>query len=282
VEEDAPHSEILRRLESVGLKEAAYARLKALVELLERGGGELLEPLDAHFLRAEESSRLKTLFLRLVSRELGGPFEALRRRVVEMGEEPDLWKLREGLAELAETVYRLDRLVRSLIDTAAIESGVVQLREGAVDLASLISDRIGKRLRRLRGYRIQPEVPAGSLVVRGDRERLSLLVDDLLDAAVHLSPQGGTILVRLAREGGEVLLSAQNRTARLPAGRLGSFLEWLGGDIEGAEGLEGTGISLYRAYRTAEMFGGRMELAAPPEGGASFIVRIPSAEAKKP
>ncbi|MEK6710903.1 MAG: hypothetical protein AABZ64_10020, partial [Nitrospinota bacterium] len=212
-----PQPNLLRRLKALGLTEDD---LKSLAELLEQGA----TPADlaAHIQRAEESSRLKTLFLQLVSRELGGPAEELRKQVEEMTQEPDPWKLREGLKELLETVHHLHRTVRNLIDTATIEAGAVQLRQESVDLASLVSGLISRRLQRLRGYRIQPEMPSGALRARLDRERITLLVDDLLDAAIHLSPEGGTILVRLAREGGEVRLAAENRSADLPEGRLGS------------------------------------------------------------
>lgn len=271
--------DILRRLESLGLGEGAYARLKSLVELMEQAAGGAPGALAAHVQRTEESSRLKTLFLQLVSRELGGAFDGLRKRVDEMAEELDPWKLREGLRELSETLYRLNGTVRNLIDTSGIESGAVKLRQEGVDLSSMVSDRISRRLRRLRGYRIQPEMPPGPLRALADRERVTLLMDDLLDAAVHLSPQGGTILVRLSRQEEDIVLSTECRSAQLPESRPSSILEWLEEDIEEAGELEGTGLSLYRAHRTAEMLGGRMDVAALEEdGGVSFTVRIPFVE----
>ncbi|OGL59786.1 MAG: hypothetical protein A3J27_07785 [Candidatus Tectomicrobia bacterium RIFCSPLOWO2_12_FULL_69_37] len=277
--ETKEHSDLLRRLESLGLGEGAYSRLKSLVELMEQAASGAPGDLAAQVQRTAESSRLKTLFLQLVSRELGGAFDELRKRVDEMAEEPDPWKLREGLRDLSETLYRLNGTVRNLIDTSGIESGAVKFRRESVDLSSMVSDRISRRLRRLRGYRIQPELPSGALRALADRERLSLLMDDLLDAAIHLSPQGGTILVRLARKEEEIVLSTECRTARLPESRPTSILEWLEEDIEEAGELEGTGLSLYRAHRTAEMLGGRMDVAAlEEEGGVSFTVRIPFAE----
>jgi signal transduction histidine kinase len=46
---------------------------------------------------------------------------------------------------------------------------------------------------------------------------------------------------------------------------------------------EGTGLGLSNAARFAEEFGGSLELAAtPPEGGAEFVLRLPSAEGASP
>jgi len=273
------NEDILRRLESLGLGEGAYARLKSLVELMEQAAGGATGDLAVQVQRAAESSRLKTLFLQLVSRELGGPFGELRKRVEEMAQEPDPWKLREGLKELSESLDRLGGTVRNLIDTSSMESGAVRLRREGVDLSMIVSDRISRRLRRLRGYRIQPEMPPGALRALADRERLTLLIDDLLDTAIHLSPGGGNILVRLARKEDEIVLSTECRSAQLPESRPASILEWLEEDIEEAGALVGTGLSLYRAHLTAGMLGGRMDVASLEEdGGVSFIVRIPFLE----
>ncbi len=222
--------------------------------------------------------RVTGLFLHLVSRDLGEPFTAFREKFSALTEEANPWALRENLAELSESVYRLDRVVRDLVDTAALESGSVQLISEPVDLASILSYRISRRLRRMRGYRFQPEIPPQTPPIQGDKKRLTTLIDDLLDVVILLSPEGGTILVHLSLEENEVRISAQNRSANIPAGLSDSFLEWLRENLQESDDLEGVGIGLYRSYLTAQLLGGRMELGALPRGGASITVCFPCAK----
>ncbi len=222
----------------------------------------------------EKSGHFTSLFMHLVSHDLGEPFADFRRRFEELIEESNLYRLRENLGELSESLYRIDRLVHDLVDTASMESGGVVLKEEAVDLASILSDQISKRLRRLRGFRIQPEMPT-TMMVRGDADRFATLINDLLDAVILFSPKGGTILFRLEKETGIFSLSAENRTAVASPGPRGSFLDWLRNGLHEREGFEGIGIGLYRSYLLAQMWGGEMDLEAPPDGGISFTVRIP-------
>jgi signal transduction histidine kinase len=222
-----------------------------------------------------KSDRVTGLFLHLVSRDLGEPFTAFRNKFDALMEEANPWALRENLKEMSGSVHRLDRVVRDLVDTAAIEGGSVRLKSEPVDLASILSGRISRRLRRMRGYRFQPEMPPHTPPIQSDKNRLITLIDDLFDVVILLSPGGGTILVHLSMDENEVRISAQNRSASIPAGASGSFLEWLRENLQEGGGLEGAGIGLYRSYLTAQLLGGRMDVETPPEGGASITVRFP-------
>ena len=224
----------------------------------------------------EESRQTTKLFLHLVSHDLGVPFTAFRNKFFEnLVDESNPWKLRENIMALSETVYRLDRVVRDLVDTAAIEDGSIRLKSESVDLTSVISDRISRRLRRLRGYRFQPDIPTHIQAIQGDKKRLTTLIDDLFDVVILLSPAGGTILVNLSLSESEVKITALNRSAIIPAGSSESFLEWLGRNLKDGDGLEGVGIALYRSYLTAKMLGGNMDLETPADGGVSITVRFP-------
>lgn len=216
-----------------------------------------------------------SLILRLASRDLGRPFAEFRNHFEDLTEETDLYRLREKLNELSESVFRLDRLVRDFVDTTTIESGNMQLNDETFDLAGLFSEQISKRLRRLRGYRIQPEIPSSALNVKGDKNRFATLINDLLDAVILLSPQGGMILVGLANKDNEICMSAENRIANIPANQTDSTLEWLDTCLHENEGFEGVGIGLYRTFLTARMWGGHFNVTTPPDGGVSFTFCIP-------
>ena len=216
-----------------------------------------------------------SLILRLASRDLEKPFAEFRNRFEDLTEETDLYRLRESLTELSESVFRLDQLVRDFVDTTTIESGNMEPNQEYFDLAGLFSEQISKRLRRLRGYRIQPEIPSSPLNINGDKNRFATLINDLLDAVILLSPQGGMILVSLANKDNEICMSAENRMANLPATQTGSTLDWLDTCLQEKEGFEGVGIGLYRALLTARLWGGHFNVDTPQNGGVSFTLCIP-------
>ncbi|MDE0340679.1 MAG: hypothetical protein OXI82_00940 [Nitrospinae bacterium] len=221
--------------------------------------------------------QLAALFLRLAARELQTPASHLKRKLIALAEESDPWKAREEIQDLSDNVHRLNRLIETLSDAADIETQQVTLDNTEINLAHLFSERIGKRLWSFPSFRFLPEMPS-RLDMYGDRTKLTFLIDDLLDAAIHIAPEGGIIHALLARENDRIVLSTTNRDAELPCSRFDSFIDWMAKDLEDPDALRGIGIGLYRSHLTALILGGRLELTTPPEGGASFIVEFPVRE----
>ncbi len=219
------------------------------------------------------NEQLAALFLRLAARELQSPASRLKSKFLALAEESDPWKTREEIRDLSENIHQMSRLIETLSDAADIETQQVILDNTEINLAHLFSERIGKRLWNFPSFRFLPEMPS-RLDIYGDRTRLTFLIDDLLDAAIHIAPEGGTIHALLAMENERIVLSTTNRDAEIPSSS-NSFIDWIAKDLEDPGALRGIGIGLYRSHLTALMLGGRLELTTPPEGGASFKVEFP-------
>ena len=212
--------------------------------------------------------------MRLAARELQLPTSHLKRKFLALADESDPWKAREQIQALSENIHRLSRLIETLSDVADIEARHVKLENTEINLAHLFSERIGKRLWSFPSFRFLPEMPS-RLDIYGDRTRLTCLVDDLLDAAIHIAPKGGIIHAFLMRENDLIFLSTTNRDAEIPPFCFDSFIDWMVKDLENPGALRGIGISLYRSRLTALTLGGHLEIATPPEGGVSFTVEFP-------
>ncbi len=218
--------------------------------------------------------QLAALFLRLAAHELQTPASHLNRKFLALAEESDPWKAREEIQDLSENIHRLNRLIETLSDAADIETQQVTLEITEINLAHLLSERIGKRLWNFPSFRFLPEMPS-RLDISGDRTRLTYLIDDLLDAAIHIAPEGGIIHALLARQDDRIVLSTTNNNAEIPSSRFESFTDWMAKDLEKLGSFRGIGIGLYRSHLTALILGGHLKITTPPKGGASFVVDFP-------
>lgn len=225
----------------------------------------------------ENQNSSQKLLLRLIGHELRKPSSRLREQIEEIGEEADPWTMREKVGEVLESTFYLDRLIQDVADTSAMETGSVELRKEPVNLPSLISECLSKRFQRKRNFRFLPEIPAKEIALQGDPARLSVLIDDLLDAAVNLTPEGGIILIRLTAQNGSVQLATTNRDARLPAVQASSLLDWLSDHFIETKAIEGSGIGLYRSNLIANLMGGKLSLSSSEEEGVTFTVILPAA-----
>jgi len=130
-----------------------------------------------------------------------------------------------------------------------------------------------------RRVRIAEEVdPRAAAAV--DEARFQQVLLNLLDNAVKYGPERGEVVVRLSRQGGDVLLAVEDRGPGVPArDREAVFAPFqrLARDRRSAATGAGLGLSIVRDL--VARHGGSCRVEDRDGGGARFVVRLPAAEA---
>jgi signal transduction histidine kinase len=208
------------------------------------------------------------------SHQLRTPLTALRlrlERAVDLAStEPGAvaGRLETAIAELD----RLDTLVEGLLVLSRAEGG--SLRVSSVDLAAVAAERVvqwdalageGGRTVAVEGVDRAP-----ALAVDGAVEQI---IDNLVDNALSVSPDGGEVVVRLAAEQGRLALHVLDRGPGLSAADRARALErfWRG---PGSGERPGTGLGLAIVGQLAGASGATLELNARDGGGLDAVVRF--------
>lgn len=160
--------------------------------------GERLDWMRSRLLEVEEE---KLRFLRHLSHELKTPLTTLREGSELLGEEipgPLNDKQREIVDLLCSNAVQLQRLIEDLLKFNTI----TQRGGSALNLEPLRFDEVVKTL--LSEYKvvamsrqIRFEGKLAPLQMEGDREKLRVVVDNLVSNAIKFSPRNGRIQVRL-------------------------------------------------------------------------------------
>jgi signal transduction histidine kinase len=122
--------------------------------------------------------------------------------------------------------------------------------------------------------------------VKGDRDRLLQVAANLLDNALKFTTEGGRVVLAVASGDGPAGASASGGPwATLTVADSGPGIDPI--DLpfifdrfyrsQAARGTQGVGLGLAIARGLVEAQGGVIEVAARPEGGAEFTVRLPAA-----
>jgi two-component system CheB/CheR fusion protein len=231
-----------------------------------------------------EADRRKDEFLALLAHELRNPLAPIRN-ALRLMRQPDLTsESTEPDRAMAERqVIHLARLVEDLMDVARIATGKAELRKEVVDLAAVARRAIDSARSAIdaRGHLLEVELPAEPMPVDADSTRLEQIVWNLLSNATKYTDPGGTIRLRAAREGDELVLRIEDTGIGIEPAILPRVFEMFvqAGDLAGrSEGGLGLGLSLVKAL--IELHGGRVEAAsAGPGAGSAFTVRLPVAPA---
>ena len=168
---------------------------------------------EAERATVEELRRLSALradFVSLVSHELRSPMAAV------LGSTRTLqtrWReLRDDqraafLAVIGDETSRLSALVEDVLDTSRIEAGTFGYSFTDVDLSAVLREAASAAELGQDEVRLAVEIPPSLPPIRGDRERLRQLVDNLLANAIKYSERGGEVEVDASARNGSVSIS---------------------------------------------------------------------------
>jgi CheY-like chemotaxis protein/two-component sensor histidine kinase len=173
------------------------------------------------------------------------------------------------------------QLVEDILDVSRVITGKLRLNIGAVDVASVINAAIDcvQLAAESKGIGLEVTLDPSARRVSGDANRLQQVVWNLLSNAIKFTPSGGSVFIRLEREGSEALIRVRDTGEGIPH----EFLPYLFDRFRQADGTStrqhgGLGLGLAIVRHLVELHGGTVQAESAGEGsGATFIVRLPLA-----
>lgn len=209
-----------------------------------------------------------------VAHEVRNPLAAIRLKAQLAGRSaypPE--KLAETFEVIKAEIDRLDLLVRRLLELGGQQS----LAKQSVDLEELIRQRVAlfQDLGTRAGVRMTVVALPGNLAIEGDRNRLGQVVDNLIQNALEVMPEGGELTIKVvhsqAAEGSSrIRISFDDTGPGISAAAQEHIFEpfFTGRD-------SGTGLGLAIARAIVAEHGGMIGFTNRDEGGASFVIELP-------
>jgi signal transduction histidine kinase len=209
-----------------------------------------------------DADRRKDEFLATLAHELRNPLAPLRNglQIARLSGPADA-PFRRTIEMMDRQVSMLVHLVEDLMDVSRITTGKIELRRGRVTLRNVLaaSAEASRAAIDARGHRLVIEPSAQELSVDGDFDRLTQVFSNLLSNAAKYTDPGGIIGLRVAREGGEGVVSVADTGIGIPADLPGVFemFSQVRSHRGHADGGLGIGLSLVR--QLVEMHGGSVQ-----------------------
>lgn len=229
--------------------------------------------------------RARQQFLNNVSHELRTPVTTLQLYLQLLRRQPDSERAADYLQRAGVVTEQLLQLVQHFLDVAALETepGVTDWRP--IDLSRLIEELIayrqGRAAAQVAPFQVMPlplELPA----IKGDPERLTHALKEILDNALSFTPPEGQVRfeVKPAIQGtqsGVVLLMSDTGPGIILEERERIFDLFFRGSAASAMPLPGIGLGLSIAQRIIQGHGGQITLESAPGKGSTFAIWLPAA-----
>jgi len=194
-----------------------------------------------------------------------------------------LGKITPEQAEFLKKAYqsneRMINLINDLLNVTRIEEGrylysltPVQLEEVCLSVFSLFEEEIKRK-----GLKFSFQKPKTPLPeVRADKEKIKLVIQNLVENAVKYTLPGKKIVVKLGLKNGEVLFSIKDEGIGIPKDQQERIFTKF---FRGANALkmetDGTGLGLFISKNIIEAHGGKIWFKSEENKGSTFYFTLP-------
>lgn len=221
----------------------------------------------------KQVSEFRTNFFTQVAHEFRTPLAIISGAVDQISEGTSS---RKPIQTAQRGVRRLTQLVNQLMEFRKINTGNLRLQVESGDIVSLIRDIYqdfwNAAQQKEQSITFTPFAKSYDTVF--DRHIIDTIVYNLISNAVKYTPQGGTILIKLNVEQGNILLTVEDSGTGIEAAREQQLFQPF---MHGYASQGGMGIGLYTAYKMALAHHGNLTYTRSETlGGSLFTLSIPT------
>lgn len=224
-------------------------------------------------------------FVSNVSHELRTPLTSVKSYTESL--QDGAWKEEtiapQFLQVISTETERMIRMITDLLNLSRMDQGKLQLEQEYVsmnDLFTHILDRFDMVLQseayRDKDYKIQRDLTQRTLWVDIDQDKITQVIDNIMNNALKYSPDGGTITCRLMETHNSVVLSVTDEGMGIPRKDLQHIFErFYRVDKARARSMGGTGLGLAISREVLMLHGGRIWATSVENKGSTFFVSLP-------
>ncbi|MFP4554381.1 MAG: sensor histidine kinase [Actinomycetota bacterium] len=258
------HGSPARRLRGVATPFAGEERVLLLVEDITEK--DRTDAIRRDFV-ANASHELKTPVSTIIASS-----EALRI-ALERGDESA-----SGFAARIEgSARQLDRLVGDLLDLSRLERDRPELAPVRVD--NLVRDEVERMRGEADSKEISLDLATRAVTAMVSQRDVAIATRNLLDNAIRYTPEGGSVVVAVARDDGHALISVTDTGEGIPTRDVERVFErFYRVDSARSRATGGTGLGLSIVKHVAESHGGSVSVESELGAGSTFTIRLPADE----
>ncbi len=263
------------------LQTALQASNRQLEERVAQRTAELEEALK----KVNEVNHLKVDFVSNISHELRTPLAQIKGYVVMMNEGM-LGELQPEQADAVQATVaaaeRLEHLIEDLIRFASAARGELVINSSVFSLSDLVKSMVNRATAKTKksDLQLKSDIPDQPVFVRGDVEKLSWVLLQLIDNAIKFTSGGGsvTLSVKPKPDGRYVTVIVQDTGIGIPPDRIPElFQPFHQLDGSSTRRYGGTGLGLALVHRIVEAHDSRIRVESAVGKGSTFSFELPAA-----
>jgi len=247
------------------------------------GTGKAIGILDIHndISATKDAEQRVSEFYSVVSHELRTPLTSLKGvfSILTGGRAGDLSERAKSLVIMGSgETERLIRLINNILDMKKIEAGKLELFLETLEPKKIIEGTVAAVASFAAQYKVElaVEIHQNDLI-KGDRDRLTQVLTNLISNAVKFSDEGQTVTVLVARKDDFMRFSVIDRGPGISPRNLPKLFRMFQQVKSENHARGGTGLGLAICKSMVEQHGGKIGIDTEEGKGSTFWFEIPCA-----
>ncbi|MDP4198405.1 MAG: HAMP domain-containing sensor histidine kinase [Bacteroidota bacterium] len=237
----------------------------------------LLQESERQRVELERSVHIRDQMVRLLAHDLRNPLNTVSIVLEAIADQKLPVQQRDELLGMAmDSVNRMSRMLRDLLDTAIVErTGELPLSPVPQEAKELTQQACEAAMlhTKSKGVDIVCDLE-GSTIIHADRDRLMQVLTNLIDNAIKFTPEGGKVRVRTQVVEGDVRFTVEDTGPGIPDEYQDKIFEQYWQAPETAH--LGTGLGLAIAKQIVKQHGGKIWVERNDGQGSTFAFTIPA------
>ncbi|PCI29063.1 hypothetical protein COB52_02955 [Candidatus Kaiserbacteria bacterium] len=265
-------------------RDAKIAKLEELLKNQEVSAKMLIRrdlELNRAYAKLEELGQLKSDFVSVVAHQLRTPLSVTKWSLDMLWEiskktlTPDEVRV---LLRGKESNERMIRLVDNLLNVDLHEVGKVQYSFNSMSLIEQTESVVEQLMpvATKRNITLTLTSEEGIPNINGDDEKLSSVIQNLIENALKYTPKGGSVSVEVIKKEEKVVVSVKDTGIGIPKAEKDQlFKKFYRGENAIKTITEGSGLGLFIAQKIIRRHGGKIWFESEVGNGATFYFTIP-------
>lgn len=253
----------LEKLENLNksLEEKVAERTKQLKEANEK--------LETTNIKLLDLDRAKTEFLHIISHEIRTPLNGIIGPLELLKEPVHAPEIVELINILDISVKRLERFSLNALLITRLKTKQSEIRKDKINLPYQINEVLKEAKDKFQSRNIQVQLKDESIdgIILGEAELIMKCIGNIIDNAIHFSPQNGKIEIKNYIEGQNIICEIKDNGNGFASGVIDHAFELFIIREEYKDNRIGIGLPITKMIMEAH--GGRIVIGNNPEGGAS-------------
>ena len=239
----------------------------------------LWQDLQQAYKELSELDQLKTDFVNLASHELRTPLAVILGYASFLRDELS-GQASEQLNMVLASVLKLRNLIDDMTNLLHIKTHNIDLDVEIFSMRDLVKEVLAEfsTLMRAKSLRLKTSFPNGDdpVKIEADRQKMYLIIANLISNAIKFTPEDGAVLVGLMRKGQQIIVRVADTGIGIAKEKQNKIFEdFYQSEASMTRRFEGLGIGLSIVKGMVEIHHGRIKVDSIPGKGSQFTVTLP-------